>query len=245
MKRLIPIFILSLLFSCEKEVKQLPDDLSDKKVEDNSTVIVSDVSTETESAAIPPPLPKETKPESTKNPGTESATEPVVVLPITEYCPPWIQRSSSKCRRKLDEYPTISISTQFRHNQQICKFSVKSSSGDTIAQSSLPPGSEVVAVGASGQNLLIAPSKTPKWRDLQYWWHWFQTRSCLSFRIKKKQWLSTKAERKNYRRKHHCGLTKTRKSNDLFEDIPIPGDLGTVSFVSAMTAGQKANLNLQ
>ena len=84
MKRLIPILILSLLFSCEKEVKHLPDDIADKKVEDNSTVIASDVSTETESTAIPPPLPKVTKPESTKTPGTESATEPVVVLPITE-----------------------------------------------------------------------------------------------------------------------------------------------------------------
>ena len=84
MKRLIPILILSLLFSCEKEVKQLPDDLADKKVRDNNLIIATDVSTETESAAAPPPLAKETKPESTKTPGTESVSEPVVVLPITD-----------------------------------------------------------------------------------------------------------------------------------------------------------------
>ena len=250
MKRLFPILILSLLFSCEKEVKQLPDDLSDKKVEDNSTIIASDVSTETKTAAIPPPLAKESKSESTKTRGTESATEPVVVLPTTdsivlpEFSEALLNAVGNWTNIPRSVFPLSSVTINKSVN-----FSVKSSSGDTIAQSSLPPGSEVVAVGASGQNLLIAPSKNAKMKgfinidDTD-----FKQGVAYLFELRKKQMAEYKKqqESKLSQKAPVADLPNPEKSNDLFEDIPIPGDFGHGKFCICNDCRTKrANLNLQ
>ena len=248
MKRLIPILILSLLFSCEKEVKQLPDDLSDKKVEDNSTIIASDVSTETKTAAIPPPLAKEAKSESTKTPDTESATEPVVLLPTTdsivlpEFSEALLNAVGNWTNIPRSVFPLSSVTINKSVN-----FSVKSSSGDTIAQSSLPPGSEVVAVGASGQNLLIAPSKNAKMKgfinidDTD-----FKQGVAYLFELRKKQMAEYKRqqESKLSQKTPVTDLQTPKKVTTYSKTFQFPEILGTVSFVSAMTAGQKELISI-
>ena len=123
--------------------------------------------------------------------------------------------------------------------KQAVQFSVKASNGQVMANSSLPAGSEVVVIGANGDKLLLAPRKDAKMRGIISMDQTdFKKGVAYLFDLRKRQ---NEEYREMMKQKAQNQISKTNtavtpkpdsrnSSNDLFEDIPIPGDFGHGKF---------------
>ncbi len=118
---------------------------------------------------------------------------------------------------------------------QAVDFSVKNNSGEIIAKSTIPEGSEVVVVGANRDQLLIAPSKSAKMRGTINMDNTdFKLGVAYLFDLRKRQQREYQEHLKREEMKLSAKVSTDKpspvQSEDLFEDIPIPGDFGHGKF---------------
>ena len=234
MKKFIPLITILFFSSCEKETFESHDNISS---EENKT-------DKEQKVAVLPPLPVE-KIEIKTPKNSPSVTPSVIIQEVKEIeteTKPIMPKFSDELLKAVNNWNRIPQSVfplSAVTIKQDVQFTVKASNGQVMANSSLPAGSEVVVIGSNGDKLLLAPRKDAKMRGIISMDQTdFKEGVAYLFDLRKRQNEEYKEmmERKtqNQISKTNTAVTPKPKSrnssNDLFEDIPIPGDFGHGKF---------------
>ena len=234
MKKFIPLITILFLSSCENEPLEIHDNISS---EENKT-------DNEQKVAIVPPAPVEKT--EIKTPAISSPVTPSAsiqeVKEIKVETKPIMPQFSDELLKAVNNWTRIPQSVfplSAVTIKQAVQFSVKASNGQVMANSSLPAGSEVVVIGANGDKLLLAPRKDAKMRGIISMDETdFKEGVAYLFDLRKRQNEEYKEmmKRKTQNQISKINTAVTPKpnsrnsSNDLFEDIPIPGDFGHGKF---------------
>ena len=235
-KTFIASLLLLFLCSCEQlkdaqplakenneSLQPLPEKVSP---DDNSSVSILPVKEEKEPAKIIEP-----KPVAVVNDNSPTLEPEDVSSPIQpEFSEELLSAVSNWNKIPQSVFPLAAVTIK-----QAVDFSIKNNSGEIIAKSTIPEGSEVVAVGANRDQLLIAPSKSAKMRGTINMDNTdFKLGVAYLFDLRKRQQKEyqehLKREKMKLSAKVSTDKPSTVQTEDLFEDIPIPGDFGHGKF---------------
>ena len=234
MKKLIPLITILLFSSCEKETVESLDSVSseENKTDNEQKVAVLPPvpveKIEIRTPEISPPVTPSVLIQEVKE--IEAETKPI----MPQFSDELLKAVNNWTRIPQSVFPLSAVTIK-----QAVQFSVKASNGQVMANSSLPAGSEVVVIGANGDKLLLAPRKDAKMRGIISMDQTdFKEGVAYLFDLRKRQneeykeMMKQKAQ--NQISKTNTAVTpkpdSRNSSNDLFEDIPIPGDFGHGKF---------------
>ena len=236
-KTFITSLLLLFLCSCEqlKDAQTLPkeDNGSSQSLpkevtsgEDNSTASLKPINDSKEPAEIITPKPVAVVREDTPILKPENLSSPIQ----PEFSEELLSAVSNWNKIPQSVFPLAAVTIK-----QAVDFSIKDNSGEIIAQSTIPEGSEVVVVGANRGQLLLAPSKSAKMRGTINMDNTdFKLGVAYLFDLRKRQQkeYQERLEREKMKLSAKANTDKPSpvQTEDLFEDIPIPGDFGHGKF---------------
>ena len=234
MKKFIPLITILFFSSCEKEPFERHDNISseENKTDNEQKVAILPTVPEEKIEIITPEISPPVIPSAKIQEVKEIKVETKPIMP--QFSDELLKAVNNWTRIPQSVFPLSAVT--IKHAVQ---FSVKASNGQVMANSSLPAGSEVVVIGANGDKLLLAPRKDAKMRGIISMNETdFKEGVAYLFDLRKRQNEEYKEmmKRKTQNQISKINTAVTPKpnsrnsSNDLFEDIPIPGDFGHGKF---------------
>ena len=234
MKKFIPLITILFFSSCEKEPFESHDNISleENKTDNEQKVAILPTVPEEKIEIITPEISPPVIPSAKIQEVKEIKVETKPIMP--QFSDELLKAVNNWTRIPQSVFPLSAVTIK-----QAVQFSVKASNGQVMANSSLPAGSEVVVIGANGDKLLLAPRKDAKMRGIISMDETdFKEGVAYLFDLRKRQNEEYKEMMKqkiqNQISKTNTAVTPKPKSrnssNDLFEDIPIPGDFGHGKF---------------
>lgn len=235
-KTFITSLLLLFLCSCEqlKDAQPLTKEdngssqlpAEEATPDDNSSASLLPVNDKKEPAKIIAPKPVAVVKEDTPTLEPEDVSTPIQ----PEFSEELLSAVSNWNKIPQSVFPLSAVTIK-----QTVDFSIKNNSGEIIAKSTIPEGSEVVVVGANSKQLLIAPSKSAKMRGTINMDNTdFKLGVAYLFDLRKRQQKEYQEHLKREKMKLSAKVSTDKPSpvqtEDLFEDIPIPGDFGHGKF---------------
>ena len=237
MQKFIPILLVLLFVSCEKESFENFNNVSSEENNTHTVQKISAIPPISEekivmiTPEISPPMPPSVKIQEVNKIQTENKkTEPI----MPKFSDELLKAVNNWTRIPKSVFPLSAVTIK-----QAVQFSVKASDGQIMANSILPSGSEVVVVAASGNKLLLAPRKDAKMRGIismdetdfkEGVAYLFDLRQRQNAEYKEMMKLKEQEQRSQANSAVPNNSKNTNSNYDLFEDIPIPGDFGHGKF---------------